>query len=192
MHNRERWIKLKEFPGYKVSSLGNIKGHRGLMHSRINRYGYAQTSLQKDGTLKTVTVHKLVADTFLAYREGTTEVNHKDGNKLNNSSSNLERVSRLENMAHATQNGLRPKGEKHWTKTKPDRIARGDKNGARTHIEQRQGEHNSNSKLTEQGVRAIRAMAVKGIAQVSIAKKFGIAQAHVSAIILKKVWKKVV
>jgi len=52
-------------------------------------------------------VHRLVAECFVPKPSGEKlEVNHKDGNKLNNSASNLEWVSHLENVRHAFRTGL--------------------------------------------------------------------------------------
>lgn len=60
-------------------------------------------------------VHRLVAITYLGIYPGKDQVNHKDGNKRNNfagtkanayADGNLEWVTRAENMAHASQNGL--------------------------------------------------------------------------------------
>jgi len=51
-------------------------------------------------------VHRMVAECFVPKPPGKTEVNHKDGNKLNNDSSNLEWVTHLENVRHAYRTGL--------------------------------------------------------------------------------------
>jgi len=52
-------------------------------------------------------VHRLVAECFVPKPPGEKlEVNHKDGNKLNNSASNLEWVSHLDNVRHAYRTGL--------------------------------------------------------------------------------------
>jgi hypothetical protein len=51
-------------------------------------------------------VHRLVAETYLENPKGFEFVNHKDGNKQNNSVDNLEWVTRSENMLHAHQTGL--------------------------------------------------------------------------------------
>lgn len=47
------------------------------------------------------TVHSLVAETWLGPRPNGTEVDHVDGQSRNNSVSNLEYVSRDENLARA-------------------------------------------------------------------------------------------
>ena len=51
-------------------------------------------------------VHRLVAECFCEKPPGKVEVNHKDGNKLNNHYSNLEWVTHLENVRHAYRTGL--------------------------------------------------------------------------------------
>jgi len=48
-------------------------------------------------------IHRLVAETFhfKESRRKGVEVNHKDGNRMNNHADNLEWVSHTENMRHA-------------------------------------------------------------------------------------------
>jgi hypothetical protein len=55
-------------------------------------------------------VHRLVAAAFCNKRDGCDEVNHKDGNKLNNRAENLEWCTKSENMLHAYRMGLQTKG----------------------------------------------------------------------------------
>ena len=57
-------------------------------------------------------LHRLIADTFIQNVDGLT-VNHKDGNTLNNSLSNLEVVTLKDNIEHAKLTGLIPKGMNH-------------------------------------------------------------------------------
>lgn len=51
-------------------------------------------------------VHRLVALTYLGSGNGLKEVNHKDGDKLNNNLDNLEWCTRQHNVDHAQDNGL--------------------------------------------------------------------------------------
>lgn len=51
-------------------------------------------------------VHRLVAKLFIPNPNGLREINHKDGNKLNNKVSNLEWVTTQENQLHARDMGL--------------------------------------------------------------------------------------
>lgn len=51
-------------------------------------------------------VHRLVAEVWIENPEGLNEVNHKDGDKLNNEASNLEWTTRKLNMHHAVETGL--------------------------------------------------------------------------------------
>ena len=71
--------------------------------------GYMRVALRKshwNDPLKCQYVHKLVALAFIPNPDGHTEVNHKDGDKSNNSVDNLEWVTHQENISHAWETGL--------------------------------------------------------------------------------------
>lgn len=62
-------------------------------------------------------VHRLVAEKYIPNPDGKPQVNHKDGNKLNNNASNLEWVTNAENRKHAVDNNLQVCGDKcPWAK----------------------------------------------------------------------------
>lgn len=96
----------------KVKSLGNGKStnplhnESKLIKTNISTRGYEKIKLFKDGKRYYFNVHRLVADNFLLEKNGKKEVNHKDGNKLNNEVNNLEWVSASENQKHAYEIGL--------------------------------------------------------------------------------------
>lgn len=59
-----------------------------------------------NGKVKYPTVHRLMALAFIPNPYNLEQVNHKDGNKSNNTLENLEWVSRKRNIAHAYEIGL--------------------------------------------------------------------------------------
>lgn len=102
----ERWGDLPEFQGqYSISTLGRIYSNRfhRFLDAQIDRCGYKVITIRK----KHYMVHRLIANTFMGLDlDSKLEINHKDGNKLNNDISNLEIVTRQENMNHAWDTGL--------------------------------------------------------------------------------------
>lgn len=85
---------------------GTIYGASGkpLKHKLHN--GYYKVRL-KNGWYP---VHRLLALKYIPNPEGKAQVNHKDGDRLNNSLDNLEWVTHQENLYHAMDNGLHPWG----------------------------------------------------------------------------------
>ena len=89
---------------YQVDDLGVIYSQKGEpLKPSINPNGYAIVQIVIDGKQVGRSVHTLVARTFVdGYEEGL-QVNHKDGNKLNNRTDNLEWVTRKENVRHSIE-----------------------------------------------------------------------------------------
>ena len=99
-HPDEVWAPAPGMPDAEVSTAGRIKTSRGLHHgSLINGYLY----------FRNVGIHRLVAGGFPALcppAQGKTIVNHLDGDKQNNTATNLVWVTQSENATHAHAAGL--------------------------------------------------------------------------------------
>jgi hypothetical protein len=102
------WKEVKGFSDYEASSEGEIRNKETeqIVKPHKIRNGYLTLKLYKEHKPYTRMVHRLVAATFMG--ESDLEVNHIDGNKTNNRISNLEYVSRSENIKHAYAIGLIP------------------------------------------------------------------------------------
>ena len=92
---------------YEVSNLGRVSNYRKVMRPFINNSGYEVVDLRVNGTRTKKLVHRLVAQAFIPNPNNKCEVNHIDGNKLNNSVDNLEWVTSSENKQHAINSGLK-------------------------------------------------------------------------------------
>lgn len=102
-------------------------------------YGYLQVVLCRDSGLgfvesKAHKVHRMVASAYVPNPNNYPEVNHLDGNKLNNNYTNLEWCTHKQNMTHAFNVlGFKPKGmplgykHKASTKMKQSRAKMGEK-----------------------------------------------------------------
>lgn len=80
---------------------------KGQVNCRSGYFSYMITL--PDGSKKRLPAHRLVALAYLPEQQTLekNQVNHKDGNKLNNCIDNLEWVSPSENQQHALDNELR-------------------------------------------------------------------------------------
>lgn len=106
---------------YMVSSIGRVKSIRTfecengfkytvdkkILSANNNGRGYLQISLKnEDNIRKTIKIHRLVAIAFIPNTLNKPEVNHINGNKLDNRMENLEWVTTHENCKHREKNGL--------------------------------------------------------------------------------------
>lgn len=96
---------------YYVSSDGRVLGANGLLKPVRGKDGYLRCNIAQDGKFRLWLVHRLVAEAFIPNPDNKPEVNHIDGDKANNNVSNLEWVTREENIRHAHK-VLRKMGDK--------------------------------------------------------------------------------
>lgn len=107
---------IKNFPNYKVSSCGKVfrdaysctfmlngkEVTRDWPAKPIallkNKKGYIFVCISNNGSRSNKFVHQLVAEAFIENHHGHVEVDHKDDNRSNNHHTNLNWVSRKENM----------------------------------------------------------------------------------------------
>lgn len=128
---QEEWRAVIGFEGfYEVSNLGRIKSfhkRNGTTRKRIlepyQTGKYFGVDLCRENKIARYKIHRLVAIHFIGPIPDGKEVNHLDGDKENNAISNLEYVTRLENVRHALRLGLRklraedaPNVKLNWSK----------------------------------------------------------------------------
>lgn len=106
---REEWKDIQGFEGrYKISNKGRVKAlEKVVMKERIlkpgNVNGYEAVNLYNENHGKSrMYIHRLVASAFIENPCGLPYVNHKDENKSNNNSDNLEWCTPKENVNFGT------------------------------------------------------------------------------------------
>lgn len=156
--------KRYENTNYLISSEGEVYSENKAEMLAINTMhkGYAYVTLWINGVSERWRLHRLVATVFIPNPEGKLEINHLDGNKLNNCVANLEWCTRAENALHAMVEGLYLKGEEVY-----------------------------NAKLTVEKVSTIKELMVAGLSNQEIANRYGVDNGGINAIRKLKNWKHV-
>lgn len=102
-HHDEVWKPSSIHKVYGISNYGRVKNHKGrITEGYKHSSGYTLVSIAS----KQYLLHRLVALTFIPNPNGYQTVNHKDGNKKNNTVENLEWCSQSQNNQHAHDTGL--------------------------------------------------------------------------------------
>ena len=105
----EQWKSIAGYEGlYEVSNLGRVKslnynrtGKERILKQQKDKHGYLRVDICKDGKLKHSKVHRLVAEAFIQNPNNLETVNHKDEDKTNNVASNLEWMTRGDNIIYS-------------------------------------------------------------------------------------------
>lgn len=155
---------VRDIPGhaeYLVSDHGRVWSKRSCLWlvPNVDRDGYLLYHLRVKGSRSVFKAHRLVLSVFDVPQD--LDVNHKDGDKQNNRLSNLEWLSRQDNIAHAKEAGL---------------VAEGEQTGA--------------AKLSLGQVREIRTRyEMGGVTYAQLAAEFGVCFQNIGYIIQRKTWK---
>jgi hypothetical protein len=176
----EKWKVIPGYPGYEASNFGRARSidRTTVYMKRTNKAKqWKNCSRNFPGKLlkqslrgqylavsvggKRISVHRLIALAWLGPPLVGMEVNHKDGQKLNNKLDNLEYVTKSQNALHAFSLGLR----------KARRVY---------------GENAGNTKLKTSDVLKIRS-SLKPARELS--KIFGVTDVHIRLIKRRKTWK---
>lgn len=141
----------------------SARGASPYFKSRVTTKQPDMSNYSIDGRRKNHYIHRLVANTFISNPKGFDQVNHIDGNKSNNSVSNLEWVTERQNRDHAVKTDL-----------------------------MKFGEDAPNNKLTEEQVIEILAIASKNpkVNRLRLSKKYNVADTCICRIISGKRWRR--
>ena len=110
----EIWVDINGYAGiYQVSTYGRVRSleridcrgqkrkEKLIKPYRGGSKGYKAVCLSMNGAVKSVRIHRLVAEHFIERDLGRVYVNHKNGDKSDNRAENLEWVTIAENNLHS-------------------------------------------------------------------------------------------
>ena len=104
------WRKIERCPNYSINKAGQIRNDKtGKIKSQyINKdNGYPTVDLYENNKSHKVTVHRLLAEAFIPNPENKPCIDHKDGNRQNNSLNNLRWATYSENNSRFNTIGIR-------------------------------------------------------------------------------------
>lgn len=116
--DNEEWKTIEDFPNYEISTKGNVRTKEyfdgrnhirqsKLLNKQVNNVGYEYVILSNEIVKhKTLTVHRLMAKTFLDDYFDTLDVNHINGIKTDNRIENLEMATHSENIKKRYEIGI--------------------------------------------------------------------------------------
>lgn len=160
--------------------------------AQITRKGYRLVSLHEGPRSRLHRVHHLVLAAWVGPRPPGAETRHLDGNKSNNHMDNLAWGTHAENEEDKVRLGQVVRGDAHWSRRQPERLARGERNGSRLHPDRLpRGEKNPASKLTDASVVELRALHAGGTSQHELARRFRISRPVVRSVVLRRTWRHV-
>ena len=109
---------IPDFPNYRINVLGEVQSCykpktsivtniwrpvKPVLDKGINYY---LVTLCHNGIRKNKRIHRLIMESFVSNPLNLKQINHIDGNKLNNSINNLEWCTPKQNSEHAHKIGL--------------------------------------------------------------------------------------
>lgn len=95
-----KWKQIEGYEKYSVSDTGLVKNTESgrLLTCAKDKDGYLYVSFPKNGKVKKVRLHRLVATTFIPNPENKETVDHINGDKEDNRVGNLQWLSNKENL----------------------------------------------------------------------------------------------
>lgn len=119
------WKAIQNYPLYECSANGEIRNKETgkILKQYFDSKGrYKLISLCKDGKMKMLLVHRVIAMTFIENPNNLEQVNHIDGNKVNNSINNLEWMNRSDNIKHGYEHNLMKRSKGYCQERKIERV----------------------------------------------------------------------
>lgn len=160
---------IRSYEDYLVDELSNVyskrRGSLKKLKPILTHYGYYEVNIVNSERKFRAKIHRLVAEVFISNPNGLPQINHKDGNKLNNNVENLEWCTAKDNLKHARETGL--------NSSVPNLNGKGTKN--------------SRSILTEEKVLKIREN-IDDKTHKELALEYGVAESTISGIIARLRW----